>query len=67
MCIPSLSAGGGPGLNLQQISKKGDLTGSQFLEGDGWEEGVDFFQGTGSSFYIKNKLKSEIFNDQKKL
>ena len=33
----------------------GDLTGSQFLEGR------DFFQEGGCSFYIKNKLKSEIF------
>ena len=32
-----------------------DLTGSQFLEGR------DFFQEGGCSFYIKNKLKSEIF------
>ena len=32
-----------------------DLTGSQFLEGR------EFFQEGGCSFYIKNKLKSEIF------
>ena len=34
---------------------RGGLTGSQFLEGR------DFFQEGGCSFYIKNKLKSEIF------
>ena len=30
------------------------------------KEGGDFFQG-GCDFHIKNKLKSEIFNDKKKL
>ena len=42
------------------VGKKGRLTGSQFLEGH------DFFQGD-CSFYIKNKLKSETFNDKKSL
>ena len=37
------------------------LTGSQFLKGGCWERGGDFFQGN-CSFYINNKLKSEIFN-----
>ena len=55
-----------------KISKKrgGDLTGSQFLERVGGKEGGDFFQGAGGSgvgcsFYIKNKLKSQVFNDRK--
>ena len=42
----------------------GGLTGPQFLEGGCWERGGDFFQG-GCNFYIKDKLKSEIFNDKK--
>ena len=28
------------------------------------KDSVDFFQGEGCSFYIKNKPKSEIFNDK---
>ena len=45
-----------------------DLTPSQpqFLEGDCWEKGVTFFRGV-SSFYIKNKLKSELFNNKKSI
>ena len=44
------------------ISKKGGLTGSQFLEGGCWKRGGNFFQqgGRGCSFYIKNKLQSEV-------
>ena len=62
---PSLSAFG---LNFQpSFQKGGGLTGSQFLEGDCWEKGSDLFQGGSCSFYIKNKLKSEIFNDKKNL
>ena len=38
------------------------MTGSQFLEGVVGKEGMKFFRGRGKcSFYIKNKLKSEIF------
>ena len=36
----------------------GGLAGSQFLEGV-------FLGGAGCSFFIKSKLKSEIFNDKK--
>ena len=42
----------------------GDLTGPQLLEGVTGKEGRAFFQG-GCTFHMKNKLKSEIFNDQK--
>ena len=50
-----------------QIFKKGCLTGSQFLEGGCRKRGGDFFQqGRGCNFYIKNKLKSEILNNNKK-
>ena len=44
----------------------GALTGSQFLDGAAGKEGVTF-RGRGCSFWIKNKLKSEIFNDKKVL
>ena len=40
-----------------KFSKREGLRWPQILEGD------DFFQG-GSNCHIKNKLKSEIFNDE---
>ena len=42
------------------------MTGPQLLEGIAGIEGVTFSGGGGCKFYIKNKLKSEIFNDKKK-
>ena len=69
---PPLSAGGlNLRTNLQEgwglgVGWRGRWTGSQFLEGGCWETGDDFFQG-GCSFYIKNKLKSEVFNGKKSL
>ena len=67
-----LEGWGGWGLSLRpKFQKKGGgLTGSQFLERVGGKEGGDFFQGAGGSgvgcsFYIKNKLKSQVFNDRK--
>ena len=57
LCIPPrLSAGGG--------FKKEGFNGISILEGGCWERGSDFFQ-KGYNFYIKNKLKSEIFKDKK--
>ena len=50
------------------FSKRGDLEGSQFLEEVAGKERGDYFHGgwgEGGSFYIKNKLKSAIFNDKK--
>ena len=35
------------------------------FRGGSWERGGDFFQGGSCNFHIKNKLKSEIFNDKK--
>ena len=49
------------------FKKRGGLTGSQFLQGVAGKKWGDFFQGGGCSFYIKNELKSEIFNDKKSL
>ena len=51
-----------------KFSKKGGggLTGYQLLEGVAGKEGVIFFKW-GCSFFIKNKLKFEIFNDKKGL
>ena len=61
-----LSAGGGEGeeLSLQPNFQKGGLTGPQVLEGAAGKEAMTFFSG-GCNFHIKNKLKSEIFNDKK--
>ena len=52
--------GGGGGEPPTKFSKKGGLTGPWLLEGG------DFFQ-VGCNFHIKNKLKSEIFNEKKGL
>ena len=49
--------------NFQKGGGGGSLTGSQFLDGCCWERGGDIFLGD-CSFYIRNKLKSEIFNDK---
>ena len=69
MCIPHflLEEGeGGKGVNFQpNYQKGGALTRPEFLEGLAGKEARDFFQG-GCSFYVKNKLKSEIFNYKKK-
>ena len=59
---PPLSAGGVE--PPTKFSKRGGLTGPQLLEGGCWEKGGDLFQG-GCNCHIKNKLKSEIFNDKK--
>ena len=62
-----LSAGGGVESPTKYSKRGGGLVESQFLEGVAGKEGDDFFQGKGCSFYIKNKLKSEIFNNKKSL
>ena len=58
--------GGGGGLNLPNFQKKGA---SQYFNiersASGKEEGK-FFQEGGLQFYKENKLKSGIFNDEKK-
>ena len=38
-----------------------------FLEGVTGKEGGDFFQGRGCNLHTQKKLKSEIFNDKKRL
>ena len=55
----------GEGLILYQIFKKGAFTGPQFLVGVAGKEAGDLFQGGEGGFYMKNKLKYEIFNDKK--
>ena len=58
-----MGGGGGP---LIKFIKRGGLTGTQFLEGVAWKERADSFQWRGGcSFYIKHKLKFEIFDDKK--
>ena len=64
-CAPTLSAGG---FELAtKFPKKGGLTRPQLFEGVAGKEGSTFFQGRGCNFQIKNKLKTEIFNDKKSL
>ena len=48
---------------VQDFLEGGGEGGSQLSEGVGGKEGEWLFYGEGCSFYIKNKLKSEIFND----
>ena len=54
-----------------KFSKRRDLTGPQFLDRVCLERGVFLFRGGRGggccNFYIKNKVKSEIFNDKKSL
>ena len=47
-----------------KFSKRECLTGPPLLVGVTGKEGSDFFQGD-CAFHIKNKLKSEIFDDKK--
>ena len=61
---PCLSEGGGGWASNQIFKKGGGLTEPQLLERDSWEREDDFVHG-GCDFHIKNKLKSEIFNDKK--
>ena len=60
---PPLCRGGEP---PTKFSKRGGLTEPQLLEGVTGKEEGDFFQWVGCNRHIKNKLKSEIFNDKKK-
>ena len=60
-----LGGGGGEGIEPPtKYSKREALIWSQFLEGAARKEGGDFFRG-GCTFYIKIKLKYEIFKDKK--
>ena len=44
--------------------KRGEgLDKTSTFRGGCWERGGDFLNGGGCNFHIKNKLKSEIFND----
>ena len=49
-----------------KFSKTKDGTESQYLEGGCWERG-GWPLPEGCSYYIKNKTKSEIFNDRRSL
>ena len=59
-CRKGVGGGGGVWAS-NQIFEKGGLTGPQLSEGGCWE------RGEGCNFHIKNKWKSEIFNDKKSL
>ena len=68
---PPFSAGEGEVEPPTKFSKRGEgggLTESQFLEGSllGKQRWL-ILEGGGCSFYLKNKLKSEIFKDEKSM
>ena len=65
LIITSLAAGKSGIEPPIKFSKGGGLTGPQLIKWGCWERGGAFFMG-GCSFYIKNKLKSDIFHDKKK-
>ena len=69
VCTPPPFLQGGGELNIQpNFQKEGGLDKTSLLEGGCWERGGDFFQGEGGlQFSLKNKLKSEIFNEKKKV
>ena len=63
-----LSAGGWEFEPPAKFSKRGEVNMVLIFRGGCWERGGDFFQGGGGcSFYIKNKLKAEIFKDKRSL
>ena len=70
VCTPlsPLSAGGegGASLKLQPNFQKGGLDRTSAFKGRLLgKRGVTFFWGRVCNFHIKNRLKSEIFNDKK--
>ena len=68
VCTPPLSARRGGVEHPTKFQKEGGLDKTSLLEGGCWERGGDFFQGEGGlQFSLKNKLKSEIFNEKKKV
>ena len=53
-------------MNLQSnIRKRRGLTGPQLLEGTARKDRVNFFREVGGNFYMKNKIKSEVFDNKK--
>ena len=52
-------------LKLQIFKRRGGLHRTQLLERGCLERGGRLFSGEGCNFHIKNKFKSEIFNDKK--
>ena len=68
VCTPPPSPPFCWGVELLPIFQKGGgLTGSQFNRGGCWERGLDLFGRGDCSFYIKNKVKCQMFNSKKNL
>ena len=67
MCTPTISAGGIE--PSTKSSKRWALQDLNVSKGAPGKERGEFFkwQGEVCGFHIKNKLKSEIFNDEKSL
>ena len=59
---PSFCWGAKPPMKFSK--REGGLDRTSILRGGCWERGDNFFQ-EGCNFYVKNQLKSEIFNDKK--
>ena len=65
---PFMQGGEGGGVEPPtEFLKRGSLKRPQFLEWGCWERGRWLSSGGGCNFHIKNKPKSEIFNDKKSL
>ena len=62
----ALSAGGGAVKSATKFSKSMGLDRTSTFRGGCRERGGDFFHG-GCNCHIKNRLKSEIFNNKKSL
>ena len=45
-------------------SSKRERTGPQLLEGAAWKDGVSFFREVGGNFHMKNKIKSDVFDNK---
>ena len=59
-----MEEGGQVGEPPIKFQKGRGLTELQLLEGAAWKDGVSFFMEVGVNFHMKNKIKSEVFDDK---